>query len=56
MQVAERYSGGSGGNGHEERSHGPHLPESFLRADPASRFKMEGGEMGAEEEVGERRQ
>lgn len=35
--------------------HEPHLPDNFLRADPANRFKVEAGEMGVGEEVGERR-
>ena len=35
--------------------HKPHLLDTFLRADPASSLKAEAGEMGTEEEVGERR-
>lgn len=50
--MGDRYSRGRLGKGHEERSQEPHLPHNFLRADPASRFKTEAGEMGQERTSG----
>lgn len=51
----DTHKGGWATDRRRESSRSHHQPYSFLRADPASRLKMEAGEMGPGEEVGERR-
>lgn len=42
--MGDRSSRGRLGERQEERSHDPHLPDRFPRADLASRFRIEAGE------------